>query len=478
MLTPSETYQRRVDAFSAVEKRYAAWERLATQLRVATFFAAVGLFVIGRNSPAGAVWYLAGGLSLACFIAAVFWHEHIHRQIRRYSVLRAINQQSLARLRRDWRHIPEPSVAVPPPHQALADDLDLFGHASLYQLLCVANTPIGMETLRDWLLEPASVEEIRRRQQAVAELAPHLELRQTLDLEGRLLADHGRAMTRFLEWAEDPPWLAGHRPLLWLLRAMTAAVPALVALIALKILSVEAGAIAIFAAVVLNLVATACVGGNVHGIFASVSLRYNETGRYTSMFRLMYSMPDSSPALMAIKREAMNLGGGVLHGMRRLQRIVTLARIRHSPMLFIFVYMPLQVVLLYDIHILWLLEAWQAKFGAYARRWFAALGDLESLSSLAGLAHDNPGWTMPQVEESATTFQAEALGHPLLPEESRVANDVQIGPRGTFLLVTGSNMSGKSTLLRAVGVNAVLAMAGAPVCACGWRCRWLPWRRA
>jgi hypothetical protein len=304
MLTPSETYQRREDAFSAVEKRYTARDWLVAQFRVAAFFAAVVFFIVGRNGVSGVVWYVAGGLSLACLIVAVFYHEYVRRQIRRYSILRAINQQSLARLRRDWRHIPEPTVAVPPPHQALADDLDLFGHASLFQLLCAANTPIGMETLRDWLLEQASAEEIRRRQQAVAELAPHLDLRQKLDLEGRLLADHGRAMTRFLEWAEDRPWLAGHRTLLWLLRAMSAIVPVLAALVAVKILSVEAGAIAILAAVVLNLVATAFVGGKVHGIFDRVSLRYNETGRYASMFRLMYAMPDSIPALAAIKREA------------------------------------------------------------------------------------------------------------------------------------------------------------------------------
>ena len=135
----------------------------------------------------------------------------------------------------------------------------------------------------------------------------------------------------------------------------------------------------------LNVIATACVGGKVHGIFESVSLRYNETGRYASMFRLMYSMPDSSPALKAIKADVTNLGGGVLHGMKHLQRIVRLALIRHSAMLFIFVYLPLQVVLLYDIHILCLLEAWQTKFGVYARRWFAALGNLEAFSSLAGL---------------------------------------------------------------------------------------------
>jgi DNA mismatch repair ATPase MutS len=144
---------------------------------------------------------------------------------------------------------------------------------------------------------------------------------------------------------------------------------------------------------------------------------------------------------------------------------VALARIRHSPLLFIFVYLPLQIVFLYDFHILCLLEAWQNEFGVHARAWFRALGKLEALSSLATLAHDYPGWTIPNIDASTKRFQARELAHPLLPDQSRVANNVEFGPLGTFLLVTGSNMSGKSTLLRAIGVNAVLAQAGAPVCA-------------
>jgi DNA mismatch repair ATPase MutS len=134
-------------------------------------------------------------------------------------------------------------------------------------------------------------------------------------------------------------------------------------------------------------------------------------------------------------------------------------------MLFVFVYLPLQVLLLYDFHILSLLEGWQKEFGRRARGWFQALGKLEALASLAVLAHDYPTWTMPKVDPSAEGYQATGLAHPLLPDGSRVANDVQLGPRGSFLLVTGSNMSGKSTLLRAVGMSAVMAQAGAPVCA-------------
>ncbi len=183
------------------------------------------------------------------------------------------------------------------------------------------------------------------------------------------------------------------------------------------------------------------------------------------MFELVYSMPEASSELDVVKREATRLGGGVLHGMRQLKRIAALAMIRHVPLFFYFLYLPLQLVFLYDFHVLNLLETWQAKYGSYARRWFLALGKVEALCSLAAIVHDQPGWTMPEVAESADRLRAKQLGHPLLPSETCVANDVEIGPVGSFVLVTGSNMSGKSTLLRSVGVNAVLAQAGAPVCA-------------
>jgi DNA mismatch repair ATPase MutS len=111
------------------------------------------------------------------------------------------------------------------------------------------------------------------------------------------------------------------------------------------------------------------------------------------------------------------------------------------------------------------LEWWQTRYGRFARAWFLALGKFEALCSLAAIAHDQPDWAMPEVDVSADRFHARKLGHPLLPCTTRVNNDVEVGPAGSCLLVTGSNMSGKSTLLRAIGVNAVLAEAGAPVCA-------------
>ena len=128
-------------------------------------------------------------------------------------------------------------------------------------------------------------------------------------------------------------------------------------------------------------------------------------------------------------------------------------------------YIPLQGTLFWDLHVLMAMERWRAAGGANARRWLAVLGETEALAALAGLLHDHPDWILPAVGATDETYRATALGHPLLADDVRVRNDVTVGPPGTFLLVTGSNMSGKSTLLRSIGVNAVLAQAGGPVCA-------------
>jgi DNA mismatch repair ATPase MutS len=147
--------------------------------------------------------------------------------------------------------------------------------------------------------------------------------------------------------------------------------------------------------------------------------------------------------------------------MRRLTRIVALADFR----LFMF-YLPIQLVTLWNFHVLALLERWQRSAGDRVRVWLTTLGETEALSALATLSHDHPDWTFPQTHQGAQrAVVAQRIGHPLLPPAARTDNDVSVGPQGTFLLITGSNMSGKSTLLRSLGMNIVLAQAGGPVCA-------------
>jgi DNA mismatch repair ATPase MutS len=172
-------------------------------------------------------------------------------------------------------------------------------------------------------------------------------------------------------------------------------------------------------------------------------------------------MADFRDPLLGELQERLGAGPRAAPSMlRRLGRLTGMA-IPPSSVL----YVPIRALTLWDVHVLFALERWKREGGHDARRWLVTLGEAEALSSLAGLRHDNPDWTFPTIDQGDDTFRATLLGHPLLHADARVRNDVTIGPPGTFLLVTGSNMSGKSTLLRAVGVNTVLAQAGGPVCA-------------
>jgi DNA mismatch repair ATPase MutS len=155
--------------------------------------------------------------------------------------------------------------------------------------------------------------------------------------------------------------------------------------------------------------------------------------------------------------------------LKRLFRLVELSNIRYNPQ----VHYVWNLATLWDIHVLMRLELWKNRHGAALRGWMTALGRTDALSALAGLAHAHPEWAFPEIVNAQPVGQAHelprlearGLGHPLLAPEIAVRNDISLGPPGNLLLVTGSNMSGKSTLLRAIGANVVLAGAGGPVCA-------------
>ena len=147
--------------------------------------------------------------------------------------------------------------------------------------------------------------------------------------------------------------------------------------------------------------------------------------------------------------------------LRALEQLVALSDIRHSAWVFV----PLHTLTLWDLHVWWAIDRWRRRHGHQVRVWLDAVGCIDAASGLASLAYDQPAWSYPVIDESSSRIDGVAVGHPLLADAVRVTNDVQLGPPGRFLLITGSNMSGKSTLLRAIGLNVVLAQAGGPVCA-------------
>jgi hypothetical protein len=397
-------------------------------------------------------------LLFAAFSALVWWFGRLQNQAARHGERSKINRYSLSRLKRAWDEFPAPAVDVPKRATTLARDLDLFGRASLYQLICAAHTSQGRATLRQWLIEPAAPEVVADRQAAVLGLAPELDLRQELDLHGRLASAGDIGADKFVAWAERKPWLAGRPWLLWTARGLPLGTLALILMAAVEMVPPSLW----FAPVMVSVVISFVFCAQVHSVFNLVSSRHGEVRRYSALFHLACQLPASCAQLRRVHER---LGGGSDSPARRLSilgRIMDLANFRFSPM----VYMVVQGLIMWDFHVLALVERWQRRSGKSVRGWFESLGELEALASLAALAHDHPDWTMPKLnEDGEIILRASDLGHPLLPDEVRVANDAMVGPPGTLLLVTGSNMSGKSTLLRALGTNVALAQAGGPVCA-------------
>jgi len=468
--SPAEIYARRRERCLAEERRLAAVSlrlSIGRGVTFAAFLACLLLVLLAASGPL--LLPLAGaGAALAAFAVLAVIHDRCLRRLRRAAELRRIGDEGLARLDRDWERLPVPSEPPRDRGLPLAKDLDLYGRASLFHLLGTAHTPAAKGLLRDWLEGAAAPAEVRERQAAVEELAELLDFRQLLELAVRGMERRPPDAEPFLRWAEDEPWMLAHPALLWAARA--AGGLTLLAAAATPLL----GPRPFLVLAICNFGLTYACRDRLAPGLERVSARRDEMMHYVAALRHAVSRPFASSRLAELVA-ALGEAGPPDQRARRgetadaalaaLESRLGLADARHSAP----VHFLLQVVTLWDFHILALLEAWQRRFGRHARRWLSALGEIEALAALAALRFENPAWCLPEVVAGQPELTARDLGHPLLPASRRVGNDVTVGPSGTFLLVTGSNMSGKSTLLRAIGINAVLAQAGGPVCAAALR---------
>ena len=471
-------YAARGAAFAENEAGLRRRAERISQVRLVAFIvaAASGILLAAGRLPA--VLLTAGVMAgVIGYLVAANRHGIARRLADWSGVRRAVCEQGMLRVRRDWNALAASTDELAAPEHPYASDLDVTGHASLVRLLDVTSPGPGRRTLRSWLEEtvpPAS--EIRARQEAVRELAPAVEWRETLTAHAWMT---GRSrpsdVERFFAWAEEKPWLHERPWMLWAARLLPFAIVPTVTLAflslfwglgvvppppewaaALALAARRWWALPLGAGIMLSLVARREVPKRLEAALSHLGglaayaamLGHVESGRFRA-------------ARLTRLATRLSAGGSASRAVTRLGAIMRRAEVRYSPM----GHTVLQLLGLWDFHVLAALERWQAASGAHARDWLAALGEAEALSALGTLAHDNPGWVMPELVDGDARIEARELGHPLLPPGTRVNNDVTVGSAGTFLLITGSNMSGKSTLLRAIGTNVVLAQAGGPVCA-------------
>lgn len=461
-------------------------------IRTGLFLAAAALLIIGYFLTKHTALIVLGWLAAGGFLVAVSLHEQLRDSINVLRQRRSVLRRLLARYERNWDRLPlwEPKIeeiqqaarsteneAAGDP-VAVADDLDVFGRGSLFQLVSMASLGPGLRRLASWLIGPACRQSAMRRHQAATVLAPLRQWRIDFYCDARRSATGTADPDHFLRWITSPSWLNRHKALsLWSTLSPIVFIGLVVALVVCIAMPEKTDAAfiwvvgAIAAVCGINLAISTFMLGEVHDIFASAISGRGDVDGYQHMFELAVTLPDTGDDdLLGHIRNVLSdpvTGAGV--AMKSLRRIAWAASIKQSGGWFL-VYLVLQMGGLWDLHVLRRLERWKAEHTSQAAQWFESLGDLEAVASLAAMIDENPTWTTPAWVQcdnttSPRTVTAQQLGHPLLKDGARVCNDVAVGPQGSLLLVTGSNMSGKSTLLRSLGLNVLLAGAGGPVCA-------------
>ena len=450
-----------IDPLPEYEARRAAWltkqaffDRQFISIgnaRLAVGIATVLLAWLAYGEALLSAWWLL--VPPAAFPALVVWHERVMRS--RTFAARGLRHygQALNRLRNQWQGKGETGERFRDASHVYAEDLDLFGKGGLFELLSTARTAAGEDALAQWLLQPAPHKEAAARQQAVRELSAHLDLREDFALLGEDVRSQVRA-DLITQWGARPP-IQFNRLLPPL--AFVLSIAALI--FALGLLFRLSPAWPLAAVLVVNLGLLYKTRKAVAQIVAAVDTPASHLSILALLIQRIENEVFQAPLLRQLleRLRAGNLPAA--SQIRRLGRWIEMLGMSSHPLMKI-----VEWGLLWRLQVAFAIEAWRRVSGPHIGEWIRALGEFEALSALGSLKFERPAWIFPELlETNRASFVASGLCHPLIEESRAVANNVALNASPRLLIVSGSNMSGKSTLLRAIGLNTVLAWAGAPV---------------
>ena len=412
----------------------------------------LGLVAIGAvvllKSPSRLVFLLIPG---ALFVIFAVLHDRVLGRIADLNRVLAFYERGMARLHDEWAGTGEAGERFLDPHHAYARDLDLFGRGSLFELLCTARTHAGEETLAAWLLQPASLDAIQLRHAAVLELKDRVGFRERLFAAG----DPARAGVhpeRLVAWGETRPDLG--RSYLRVLMAVLSAlwVACLVywlasgwwePLVAMSIVNLSAGFL---------------LGHGVGDFVRATEAATADLMVLAGVLQVLESERFESDLLRGLRARLDQAPLAPSAAIRKLNRLARFLEARRN-----FYVRPINPVVFFTAQLAFAADAWRRKFGASIRLWLDVVGEFEALASLASYAYEHPSAVVPEFVEEGPFFEAEQFAHPLLPEKRAVRNDLRLDSSVQLVIISGPNMAGKSTFVRAVGISAVLAQCGSVV---------------
>lgn len=417
--------------------------------RVITFLCAAFLAWFAFHDNALSAWWLL--LPTAAFVALLVQHDRLLRQLERSKRAVALYEHSLRRMEDRWTGLGIRGERFISPRHPYSGDLDLFGRGSLFELLCTARTQMGENSLAAWLSEPADPTTIRARQRAVDDMRERLDFRESLATEG----DEVRSALQphvLAEWGAQPPAQVSGR--VWLaVRCM-----AIANLAAVGYGLAGHGYYLLALLVVLDQFLLWNLRKGVQATLLKMDRPARQLELLTVLLEQIEGETFQAPLLQEMQAELRAGSRNASRQIRRLQSMLGWLSLRGS----IF-FVPVDAVLLWTVQFAFAIENWRAEHGPRLSAWTRLLGEFEALTSFAAYAYEHPADPFPEILDAGLCIQAEAIAHPLLPSLQAVPNDVRLDAEQRLYIISGSNMSGKSTLLRTLGINAVLAQAGAPV---------------
>ncbi|MFP5235464.1 MAG: MutS-related protein [Acidobacteriota bacterium] len=446
----AEEYRRRLSSLNTLQARDRQRERAfgIAKLVVAALAIASSVLLIRH--------FLFGGITAALivlFIVLAIRHEKLLQAMRHRGRILAFYERGMARLEDRWQGGGEGGERFLDPAHPYARDLDIFGRASLFEYLSVARTSSGEETLARWLLHPAAPDQIAARQSAVKELQGRADLREKLASAGEAVRE-GVQPDAMARWGESEPAFTSTRR-----RVLTTAL-ALLWFVSLAAWAVWGKYEWAVLSTVLNFAYAHLLFRDAEPVAAALE---NSTADLLLLAEVLalFEKESFAPGRLADLQASLQTGGiRASQAVRKLARIVDPLEGRHS-----LIAHPIDLVTYWSAQLIFLAERWRRRFGPSIRTWIDVVGELEALASLSAFAFEHPAYAFPVITEAAPCYFATDLAHPLLPLNDAVANDVALSGAARILILSGPNMAGKSTFIRALGVNAVLAQCGAPVCA-------------
>jgi len=450
-----EKYQQLHGRYASVHQKIKKRLNLMALWRLVTFLA--GAYISYRII----VISLVPGLLTAVLVLSLFFYLIVlfnrgkHKQALTRNLMQ-VNAGEIEALRGHVKNFADGHEFDDPSH-AFASDLELFGEQSLFQHINRTSTYAGKNQLASWLLNPLQQEqEITARQQAIRELKGLLTWRQRFTATGYLLNSESYQDARLIAWSKEEPVIGKNlffRVFRWVLPVLT---------LALIILFFQ-GTLPLgylLMVLVINVLVLYRVNKRVTSQHNQVTRQIEILRNYSLLFHHIERQSFQSPALQSLKARFFSNHEPASRSIRKLSRILDALDNRISPILG----QILNLVFLWDIHQVIRLENWHKRHAPDVEQWIHSLGRFDAFISLANFAYNHEDFYFPEVDPSVV-LHTEGMGHPLIPAPKRVDNPLTIREKGVSLIITGANMAGKSTFLRTIGVNLVLAMAGSVVCA-------------